>query len=149
MKNLIIAIFAIATVSMFSSCEASGDPGYDGPCTTCGGGQGGVGGGGNVGGGNGGGGQVYPMEMYVWDLLTDRNYWPLDDSDADLTADDGLGFSEGLQVFTKVNDFIYQYRASGQPGTPGAIVNVVPGTYNPMTGLTQMKVVSWSPVVVN
>ncbi len=66
MKNLSFAIIAIATMVLFSSCEASNDPGYDGPCNTCGT-NGNGGGQGNGGGGiNNGTGQT--LYGYVYDL---------------------------------------------------------------------------------
>lgn len=76
MKNLIIAIFAIATVTLFTSCEGSNDPGYDGPYYGNNGGAGGgvivtVGGGGGNGGGAGGGingGAGETLYGYVYDL---------------------------------------------------------------------------------
>lgn len=58
MKNTIVAILAIATITLFASCEASNDPGFDGPppCDNCGNGNGGGGVVVTVGGGNGNGG---------------------------------------------------------------------------------------------
>ncbi len=72
MKNIIFAVLAIATVTLFASCEASNDPGYEGPsCNNCGNG----GGGGSVvvtvgGGGNGGGGfnSSETFDAFVYNL---------------------------------------------------------------------------------
>lgn len=92
MKNLIFAIIAIASVTLFTSCDGSNDPGYEGPCNTCGtnGGQGNNGGGGNGGGGTGnggsgnGGGATDDIECYVYDLVTTSTVkvYPIDGSPA-------------------------------------------------------------------
>ncbi len=147
MKNLIIAIFAIATLTLFTSCEGSNDPGYDGPYYGNNGGAGGgvivtVGGGGNGGGGSQGD-PTTPIQMYVWDIVTDKNFWALD-SDGDLVGDDASGFSEGIQMLTKINNHINDHLNSGAPGVPGAMVSVIPGVYNPLTGLYQNKIVAYS-----
>ena len=151
MKNLIIAIFAIATLTLFTSCEGSNDPGYEGPY---GNNNGGAGGGGGVvvtvGGGNGGGGSQgdpIPIQMFVWDLVGDKNFWALDGDDADLVGDDASGFSDGINALTAINNHIEDHLDSGAPGVPGAMVSVIPGVYNPLTGLYQNKVVAYSTTV--
>lgn len=72
MKNLIFAIIAIASVTLFTSCDGSNDPGYEGPsgCSTGGGNNGGGGnGGGGVGSGNGGGiNYSEVIDAYVYGL---------------------------------------------------------------------------------
>lgn len=94
MKNLFFAIMMIAAIALFSSCEATSDPGYDGPCTNCGsngGGQynvsinGGQNGGGN-GSGNGGinNGSAETLHGYVYDLdvTTTVTVFPVDGSES-------------------------------------------------------------------
>lgn len=93
MKNLFFAILAVASITLFASCEASNDPGYDGPppCNPYGGGSGGNGGGYS---GTGGGGTLPPpVEGYVYGLP----------SGGVIGVDTDMDGSEDITVFAHQN----------------------------------------------
>lgn len=154
MKNLFFAILAVASISLFASCEASNDPGYDGPsqCNTCGGGNGNVGGG-NW--GNGGGGTTPPPVIvpnvidwsaggYLLGKITSFSSIPVDytgDYLPDNVDVDGDGYMDPLQTavnsaaFNDINYYFQHFHEKPENNGYDPVVIVYPSwVYNSVQG---------------